>query len=286
MTSNQSQITQSKLLQSLSDKLPKESFHLTVLESVDSTNTWLQTQSAINKANICIANHQTAGRGRFGKQWDSAPNESICFSLRIPTSKSVDQLMGFSLIIALAVKAVIAPKITSDLQLKWPNDILADGKKLCGILIETNTTSTESIDLIIGIGINVFARGAEQYQATSLAELGLNIVGTSHNSKQNGISHGSYSQTKINQDGFISELISQVIEYSQRYEMDGFETFRAEWLAQDRWLGSQVEISHSNGASEQGIYSGLDAVGQVQIEIDGKIKTFNSGEISFRQVQR
>lgn len=286
MTSNQSQITQSTVQQALRERLPVDSFQLTVLESVDSTNSWLQSQSAINKANICIANHQTAGRGRFGKQWDSEPNESICFSLRIPTTKSVDQLMGFSLIIALAVKAVIAPKISSDVQLKWPNDILANGKKLCGILIETNTLSTESLDLIIGIGINVSPRGSEEYQATSLAELGLDIVGKANHLNQNVISHSRRSQSLTDQCELISELISKVIEYTQRYESDGFDRFRSEWLAQDRWLGCQVEISHSNGTSEQGIYIGLDAIGQVQIEIDDTIKTFNSGEISFRQVQQ
>lgn len=98
---------------------------------------------------VCVAEHQTAGRGRSGRRWDDSPATALLFSvlLRPPVDAPLPQL---SLVAGLAVAAAIEPKTRVPVLLKWPNDVLAGGRKVAGILLEASAGV-----VVCGIGINV-----------------------------------------------------------------------------------------------------------------------------------
>ena len=249
----------------LQQKYPDQSFELTVLDTVDSTNSFLMKQQARIEPQVCIASVQTAGRGRFGKSWQTQTNKSLCCSIRLAMQQPLDQLMGYSLVIALAIKSVLQPIANKTIQLKWPNDILVDDKKLCGILIESCSHSQARVDLVIGVGINLEAIDSDTFESISLDECEIK-------------SH--YTDNEL-----VASLIAAIVSYSQDFQSHGFEKFQTAWLNEDRWVGSEVTVTMANGQQSSGRYSGLDNKGQIEIQMDDVTKSFNAGEISLRRKQ-
>ncbi|MBR3988414.1 MAG: biotin--[Clostridia bacterium] len=136
------------------------------LESVDSTNSYLKRiikESGLSKGMAVMAKSQTAGRGRLGRSWLSNPRDTLCMSIGVKN----DYAEGFTLLAALAVYEALKPFCSDkNLQIKWPNDIIAENKKLCGILCERVDEYT-----VIGIGINVNDKSFVseiEHKATSL----------------------------------------------------------------------------------------------------------------------
>ena len=119
------------------------------LETVNSTNTYakalLKSGEPLMPYTVICAEEQTAGRGRMGRSWESNKDGTLCMSLIIP--RTLDP--SITLLCALGVHKALE-SIYGDLQIKWPNDIIAGNKKLCGILVETTAGGT-----VVGIGINV-----------------------------------------------------------------------------------------------------------------------------------
>ncbi len=136
------------------------------LESVDSTNSYLKRiikENELYGGMSVMARMQTSGRGRLGRSWLSAEGDTLCMSVAVKHSYTE----GFTLLVALAVYEALKPFCgNNNLQVKWPNDIICESKKLCGILCERVGEYT-----VIGIGINVndkdFPEGIS-YKATSL----------------------------------------------------------------------------------------------------------------------
>ncbi len=123
-----------------------------VLDTVDSTNRFLKDLPASDDIDVCCAETQTQGRGRFGRSWHSPYGENIYCSIRWRFDCDFSKLSGSSLVVSLAVLAALKD-ISPEIRIKWPNDLLWHGKKLCGSLIEVVGQS----DVVIGIGINVNA---------------------------------------------------------------------------------------------------------------------------------
>ncbi len=139
--------------------------NLISLEKVNSTNTYakalLKTGEPLKPYTVIYAKEQTAGRGRLGRTWESKEDDSLCMSLILPyTYKS-----GITLLSALGVHKALKD-IYPALKIKWPNDIIADNKKLCGILTEGTEYGT-----VVGIGINLNSTEFSEeivHKATSL----------------------------------------------------------------------------------------------------------------------
>lgn len=136
------------------------------LESVDSTNSYLKRiikETGLADGMSVMAEMQTAGRGRMGRSWLSIKGDTLCMSIALKTPYAE----GFTLLVALAVYDALKPfSGEKELKVKWPNDIICENKKLCGILCERVSEYT-----VIGIGINInsksFASEIEN-KATSL----------------------------------------------------------------------------------------------------------------------
>lgn len=124
-------------------------------DEIDSTNTYLMNQPQTGDIRVVIAEAQTGGRGQNGRAWHSPKGENIYLSMRLPFGKSAQQIQGLSLAIGVSLLKTLEPLGIQDLKLKWPNDLLWQGKKLAGILVETTQIQENSCWVVIGVGLNV-----------------------------------------------------------------------------------------------------------------------------------
>jgi BirA family biotin operon repressor/biotin-[acetyl-CoA-carboxylase] ligase len=128
-----------------------------IFDSLPSTNTHAKSL-AINNAEegtIVIAEEQTAGRGRLGRSWHTEPGKNLTFSLIIQPHLSPDHVGIISLYASVAVTSALTTVASVQLQCKWPNDVLINGRKCCGILSETTFTDGKISYVVIGIGVNI-----------------------------------------------------------------------------------------------------------------------------------
>ncbi|MCW9018205.1 MAG: biotin--[acetyl-CoA-carboxylase] ligase, partial [Kangiellaceae bacterium] len=135
------------------NKLFKE---LILLSSIDSTSTYLAQDWRRNPGNgrVCIAEHQSAGRGRKGRPWISPFGANLYFSIGVELPLGLSALGGLSLAVGICLCQTLNQLTNEPVKIKWPNDLLMDDKKLAGILVEASGDTTDSSFLNIGVGIN------------------------------------------------------------------------------------------------------------------------------------
>ena len=244
----------------------KRTVQLEVLEKINSTNDYLKQYAAENKAiRACLAEMQTQGKGRLNRQWHSPFGKNINFSLLYPFQKDISELSGLSLVVGLAICRAIEDTLSLKcvLSVKWPNDILVDGQKISGTLIEIQGESNGSCQVIIGIGINVNLETAnsEQINQPWTSLLGL----TGHHIDRNHIS---------------SALIDILIDYIERFSQQGLDAFIDEWQERDSLLGNPVKVA-SGRQNYSGIGFGINQQGHFLLKMpDNTVKAFASGDTS------
>jgi bifunctional protein birA len=224
---------------------------------ISSTNEWiLQNIPSLKKGDLCIAEYQTAGRGRRGRQWLSPFAGQIMFSFywAFDPSKSIE---GLSLVIGLAIAEVL------NVQVKWPNDILFDGRKLGGILVEIANHKNGMLNLVIGVGINV-----------SLP-------------KQTEISQPYAEVCEIVPDVERQTLLPKLIQHLYTrlniFEKNGINTeFQQAWQSYNAFSNNEVNVLTEQGAIS-GIEQGIDERGYLKVLCGNKIQMFNGGEVSLRK---
>ena len=139
-------------------------------ETLDSTNTHI-CQMAVQGAQhgtVVVANKQTAGKGRRGRVWESSSGDNIYMSILLRPEIEANQASMLTLVMAYSVAKAIQKAGFSDAKIKWPNDIVLSGKKVCGILTEMFTKDTDIDYVVIGVGVNVNTKGfPEEIQDTA-----------------------------------------------------------------------------------------------------------------------
>ncbi len=224
---------------------------------ISSTNEWiLQNIPSLKKGDLCVAEYQTAGRGRRGRQWLSPFAGQIIFSFywTFDPKKSIE---GLSLVIGLAIAEVL------NVQVKWPNDILFDGRKLGGILVEIANHKNGMLNLVIGVGINV-----------SLP-------------KQTEISQPYAEVCEIDPDIDRQTLLPRFIQHLYArlniFEKNGInDEFQQAWQSYNAFLNNEVNVLTEQGAIS-GIEQGIDERGYLKVLCGNKIQMFNGGEVSLRK---
>ncbi len=146
------------------------------LSAIDSTNDYLKQLSrekVLENFTIVIAKEQTKGRGQMGSKWVSEVDKNLTFSLLVNNvAISNDKIFDWNIVVALAVLEVLEVYEIENVSIKWPNDIMADSKKVGGILIENVLKNGESFDSVVGIGLNLNQIDFEHLpKATSLKNL-------------------------------------------------------------------------------------------------------------------
>ncbi len=241
--------------------------HLHHFYKVGSTNTAAMAAAAEGapEGSVFLAEEQTAGRGRGANTWQSPRSTGIyCSAVLRPTLPPSDVLV-LSLAAGLAVRSAIQQidsRLSADL--KWPNDVLIDGKKVCGILTEMNAEATRVRYIVVGIGINVNQVSfPKELQATSLR-----------------LSSGSeWSRVEL----AAALLKSLDREYRQLLEnSDARESILRRFAESSTWLRGRTVRIDENGAGFEGTTEGLDARGFLQVRTQKGMRTVLSGTVRER----
>lgn len=238
---------------------------LSVHDELDSTNAEIirqRTGSPRDDTAVCIADHQTAGRGRRGRQWQSPRGENLYLSLGLTFRGGFSMLDGLSLVLGLAVAESLESHGAEGIGLKWPNDVFLDNSKLAGILVELQGELEEGVvQVVAGIGINVHMSQAEGVDQawTSLAR---SMPG--HDWQRNRIA---------------AAVITSVLDAARQFAETGFDGFRHRWQARDIFMDQPL----TTGAGKlSGIGRGVDEQGNYLIDVGGRTEKVRAGEISLR----
>ena len=245
--------------------------HISVFElhdSLNSTNSYLVEHSS-NKAPsgfICFAEHQTAGKGRRGRQWLSPYGSNIYMSILWRFQQGgIASTAGLSLAIGVAVIRALKQLNISDVGLKWPNDIYSQGKKLGGILIEVSGETDGPCAAVIGLGLNLFL---PENQAQGIAQAWTDI------SKISG-------EIKVSRNKLAGFILNDVLTIVSDFETCGIKAYLDEWRSYDCLKGKEATLFMGQ-QQIQGIVEGIDDNGLLLIKkADGSVKAYASGEVSF-----
>lgn len=139
------------------------SFDIHRVAEVTSTNTQiLENEAWISTPGfVLVATHQTAGKGQVGRKWFSLPGQQLQFSVVLHFDLSMEALSGFSLFVGLVVARALEKGLGFAPELKWPNDVLVKGRKICGILLEGKPDAEGRPRLVVGVGINCGGKRAD-----------------------------------------------------------------------------------------------------------------------------
>lgn len=239
--------------------------HLEIFEKIDSTNDYLKKQAlSMQQIAICLAEMQTAGKGRLNREWYSPFAENIYLSLRYPLTTDISQLNGISLLAGLAIcKAIetLFPMLKPHLRVKWPNDVWISGEKLAGTLMEIQAESHGNCQIIFGIGLNV---NMQQVPKTSITQKWTALT--------------KATNTYIDRNPLCASLITQLIAYIERFLNKGFKDFQTEWKKRDAL--TQRTLRLSTGTQDwEGDYLGINAQGHLLLRTrQGKQLSFAAGD--------
>ena len=235
-------------------------FSVEALSQIDSTNSELMRRARAGQLDpvLLVAERQSAGRGRLGRQWvsddDAAPagaRSSLTFSLGLPLSPT--DWSGLSLAVGLAVVESLHP----DLRLKWPNDVWLQERKLAGILIETVAVG-ELRYAVVGVGINILLPRAQDLRtpAAALCEV----------------------LPDVNAAGALGLVAAPLVRAILRFGAEGFGPLRTAFHARDLLYGR--ELVCSDGTT--GMARGVDAAGALLLHTENGLKKISSAEVSVR----
>lgn len=246
----------------LTDAARQQLAHLEILETVDSTNTYLLNKTNLPTGYICLAEQQTAGRGRRNKPWHSPFGKNIYLSLSWHFAKS-NQLTGLSIAIGVAVANALIHYGLPSVDLKWPNDIWYQRQKLCGILVEINREKNNDFRAVIGVGVNIDTpkeNNTIDQPWTDIATI------TGQSPKRNLL---------------VSYLLNELLTALPTFAQQGLTPFLAQWQRYDILLNKPITVYYQH---EQlaGIAMGIDENGNLLVNFNGIIKPVFSGEVSIR----
>ncbi len=243
---------------------------LEIHPQIASTNSYLLEVMKTNPQSgyVCFAETQINGRGRRGRQWISPFGANIYLSLSWLFKNGFASISGLSLAVGVAVVRALTDFGIDNIGLKWPNDIYWQDKKLGGVLIEISGESSGKCNAVIGLGLNLYMPEKESSRIsqpwTDLDKI---------------ITH----QIRYSRNYLSALLLNNLLPVIASFETKTFMHYLSEWRGYDCMRGCEVSI-YSGQHQFDGVIIGIDDSGLLLLkEITGTIKTFASGEVSFRK---
>ena len=237
---------------------------LMVLNVIDSTNQYIKNhQPELANGFVCLAEAQTAGRGRQGRAWVSPYGASLYLSMHWAFALGYQALNGLSLVIGVAVVEALKKAGISEAKVKWPNDIYVHGEKLAGILIEVEGQMGAACQCVIGVGINV----ALPESVTQIDQPYTDVQ--------------TIMQHEIDRNKFAAFLIDELLLTMETFEKSGLEPFIETWQAADVYANKPIKLIIGQKTIE-GIGRGINNAGALLIETQEGLRAYQGGEISVR----
>ena len=252
------------ILSALSPEALNTNLRLAVENVIDSTNAYLLRQPPQEGLTACLAECQTAGRGRRGRVWISPFARNIYLSLRMTVESGVGALEGLSLAVGVMVARALQAMRIGDIQLKWPNDILLQGRKLGGILIEITGDPSGVCHLVVGLGLNLFSDKSMQ-ESIDQPWAALDQVVTE----------------RIDRNRLVANLLNEIAPRLTNYGLHGFEPFHREWENLNAHVEQMVSLSSGTNLTI-GKMVGVTGSGALILDTETGRQTFHGGEISLR----
>ncbi|MDM7851465.1 biotin--[acetyl-CoA-carboxylase] ligase [Pseudochrobactrum kiredjianiae] len=249
----------------LSEKTITAGYRLKEFEHIGSTNAEALANAQTGEAGSVwyVTKDQRSGRGRRGREW-STQTGNLAATLLLVHDYPLELAATLSFVAGLSlVEAVeqLLPDTPTRFQLKWPNDVLADGAKLSGILLESSLLKDERKALVIGIGVNVLHSPEGVPYAVS-------------NLKANGYSQGAEQLLEALAERFA-------VNFALWNDGQGLETIRTHWLRHAARLGEIIRVQ-SGGEMLEGTFSSIDSQGHLVLSLpQGRKKTISAGEVFF-----
>ena len=212
---------------------------------------------------VIITDNQTKGRGQRSNVWLTAPGVNLTFSIILsPTFLPIQNQFSLNMSIALGIADLIQHLIPEKtVHIKWPNDIIIDDKKVCGILIENQLSAQRIQHSVVGIGLNVNQTQFEFDKASSLTAL----------------SGGKFQLPDV-LEGLLEKIEARYLMLRNQQN----QKLNADYLAAMYWIGEQHVFSDAQNQFE-GVIIGVDEIGRLRIHVDGAVRTFSVKEVNYLQ---
>ena len=239
---------------------------LSVYPSVGSTNAEIRARApARQHAVALLAEQQTAGRGRRGRQWYSPFGRNIYLSLGWRFETGIGELSALPLLVALAAGRALAAVGLSGHAIKWPNDLLLDGRKLGGCLVEVQGDAAGPCLAVLGVGLNV--RMPAETDGTDVIDQPWTDL-ASH-------------LPRVSRNHMVAELLSALLDHVSRFQRQGFEPFLEDWSQWDVFAGREIDVEHPSGGI-RGRARGVTVRGGLVVETSAGARELHAGEVTLR----
>ena len=237
----------------------KRNFHF---NEIDSTSAFLKCRRLfLRNFTFVSADFQTAGHGRMGRTWISGKGENLLFSLLIKDKKLIKNFSSVSLAIAVTIFKTLEEFGFNDISIKWPNDVYASGKKICGILLESVVDNAKISNLIVGVGLNVNAKAFKGEFITPPTSMFL----------QTG-------------EEFPLDIVKKKVYKNLKKELLALKKGKSDYLEiarQNNFLKNKKVFAEINGQITEIFVKDIDNNNALVYEVDGKENTIFAGEITF-----
>jgi BirA family biotin operon repressor/biotin-[acetyl-CoA-carboxylase] ligase len=244
----------------------KEIHHFAGVTSTNDVAKKLAVEGA-EEGTVVIAETQTDGRGRVGRGWFS-PRGGVWFSTILRPKVSPEDALKLTLTTAVAVARVIRKTLRLNSEIKWPNDVLIEGKKVCGILTEMSTSGKVVDFVILGVGINA----------------NVNIDSFPAHLRNSVTSLKKELRQEVPRERFLQALLEEFELYYKMFTRNEFDLILEEWRDLAKFLGSYVEIV-SCGEKLVGLAVDVDQSGALLIKTrDGNVRRVVSGDVSLQKL--
>lgn len=238
-------------------------------DEIDSTNTRIRqlATEGVKEGTVVVADKQTGGKGRRGRNWESPGGVNLYFSMLLRPEFPPEQAPMLTLVMAYSIAKVLSEKYELSIGIKWPNDLVLEKRKVCGILTEMMLSGSQIDAVIVGVGINVNIKDFPEElreKATSLAVV---------------------TGKEIDRKGLLLEILS---EFESQYER--FQECRDLSFLQEAYnnmlvnAGKEVLVLEPGG-EYKGTAGGINSKGELLVQKeDGSLETVFAGEVSVRGI--
>lgn len=235
--------------------------------SVGSTNSLAMelAQQGDGHGAVVVAEHQSGGRGRRGRSWVSPYAANLYVSFVWEFNGGAAALEGLSLAVGVAMVEGLESIGVTGCRLKWPNDLLVDGKKMGGILLEMTGDVSGQCAVVIGVGLNVQMPGNAARDIDQDWTDAVTVSGS----------------TDLNRNEILAALLNSLLPAMETFAQGGFSAFHTRWSVLDAHAGESVDLFLGENRVT-GIARGVDEQGALKLETDEGIKVFHGGEVSLR----
>ena len=237
-------------------------------ETIDSTNTKAKELAAAGavQGTLVTADAQQAGIGRRGRSWSSEKKAGIYMSMLLRPEIATDKASMLTLVAALAVERAIAETLDCQPMIKWPNDIVLNKKKICGILTEMVLKRTEIDYVVIGIGINVNNKNFPEEIVQTASSLSLELG------------------NEIDREMLISEVWKRFTVYYENFlQVGDLSGIKAEY--EHALINKDEKVKVLDPLGEyMGIAKGITNIGELIVDTEEEIRYVSGGEVSVRGI--